>query len=611
MKARKRSKIRAELQQPSYKPYLFGGLAFIVLAAFQTYSPALHGPFVFDDFNLPYYNPLFPKEQFTSWITGVRPLLMFTFWLNYQWSGRDTFSYHVLGLIFHLLNSGLVYLIARRLLQWEALEAVRGEIAAVFAGTLFLMHPVQTESVAYIAGRSENLSGLFVLAAFATFLYRRSPEIGWLRSLAVLFLYGAAVATKEHTIVLPALLVATDIWWAREEGWFAALRRNWRLYVPLLASTPVAAVVVWRIVSGSASAGFHIAGIGHPLTYFWTECRAFFTYLALAVFPIRQTIDYDVHWARSPWEPGTLLGLTAIGGLAIVAWIWRRRYPAATFGIAMFLLLLAPTSSFIPLADPIAEHRMYLPMMGVALISADALVRAVQGRASVVTAAAAIIVTAALASSQRNHVWGSESALWTDAVAKAPDKQRGYSHLVHGLVSERHCQLALSLLDDLQRRGKVDSTLLVHWSFALECVQDFSTAVDKLEQAVQVAPTPELYLRIARFQARLLRVEEAKRSADRALELNPNIEAAHALRGDLNLWQGDLDAASRDYSRVLQLNPGNAEAQRRLQEIINRAQRQRAAQLFDAPKQTPSGSRKWISSAQSASPSRRRPRRAP
>jgi hypothetical protein len=294
--------------------------------------------------------------------------------------------------------------------------------------------------------------------------------------------------------------------------------------------------MVWQIVSGSASAGFQLAGIGHPLTYFWTECRAFFTYLGLAVFPIQQTIDYDIPWARGPWEPGTLLGLTAIGGLAIVAWIWRRRYPAATFGIVVFLLLLAPTSSFIPLADPIAEHRMYLPMIGVALISAATLIRAVQARSSVVMVAAAIIVTASLASSHRNQVWGSESSLWTDAVAKAPDKQRGYGHLVHGLVREGHCRTALSVLDGLQRRGKVDSTLLVHWSFALECVKDFSSAVDKLEQAAQAAPTPDLYLRLARFQARLMRVEDAKRSADQALELNPNLKAARALRTDLNSW---------------------------------------------------------------------------
>jgi protein O-mannosyl-transferase len=570
MKARKRTRVKAEVKQRSYVPFFAAGLALLVLAAFQTYSPALHGPFVFDDFNLPYYNPLFPKEQFMSWITGVRPLLMFTFWLNYEWSGRDTFSYHVLGLIFHVANSALVYLIARRLFRWEGLEAVRAEIASAFAGTLFLMHPVQTESVAYIASRSENLSVLFFLTAFAVFIYRRSPEIGWLRSATILLLYVAAVGTKENTIILPILFIVTDIWWTREQGSFAALRLNRRLYMPLLALTPLAFILVWRVIVSAKSAGFHIAGLNHPLTYFWTECRAFLTYIALAVFPIRQTIDYDVPWARGPWEWQSLVGLTAAIALAIVAWTWRRRYPAATFGIALFLLLLAPTSSFIPLADPIAEHRMYLPMLGVALISAAILVRSLESRASVI-AAAAIIVIAALASSHRNHVWGSEAALWTDAVSKAPDKQRDYSHLIHGLVREKQCNSALAFMNALDRRGKVDSTLLVHWSFALECVQDYAGAADKLKRAVQTAPSADLYLRIATLQSMLKRFDEAKQNADRAIALNANLEQAYALRGDLNLWRGDIEGASRDYTRVLQLNPGNVQAQRLIPQLLERA----------------------------------------
>jgi protein O-mannosyl-transferase len=256
--------------------------------------------------------------------------------------------------------------------------------------------------------------------------------------------------------------------------------------------------------------------------------------------------------------------------LAILAWTWRRRYPAATFGIALFLLLLAPTSSFIPLADPIAEHRMYLPMLGVALISAAILVRSLESRASVI-AAATIIVIAALASSHRNHVWGSEAALWTDAVSKAPDKQRDYSHLIHGLVREKQCNSALAFMNSLDRRGKVDSTLLVHWSFALECVQDYAGAADKLKRAVQTAPSADLYLRIATLQSMLKRFDEAKQNADRAIALNANLEQAYALRGDLNLWRGDIEGASRDYTRVLQLNPGNVQAQRLIPQLLERA----------------------------------------
>jgi tetratricopeptide (TPR) repeat protein len=595
MKARKKPIVQPppQTQQPSYRLHLFGVLAGLILAAFLAYSPALRGPFVFDDFGLPYYNPKFPKEYFVAWIAGVRPLLMITYWLNYQWSGGDTFSYHLLGLIFHLLNAGLVYLIARRILKWDGLDPVRSQIAAIFTSALFLLHPVQTESVAYIASRSENLSGLFFLSALAVFLYRRTPGIGWLRSISVLALFGAAVATKENTVVLPAVLIAADLWEAGEQR-FAALRRNWRLYLPLLALTPVAALMIWRVVSLSESAGFHLSGLGGPLTYFWTECAAFLRYIELSVFPFRQTIDYDVPWIQSPLNFGTLLGLAAAIGLAAAAWIYRKRYPAATFGIAMFLLLLSPTSSFIPLKDPIAEHRMYLPLIGIALIAASALVRVVEGRTAMIATAAAVAAIATFASMQRNHVWSSESALWSDAVSKSPDKMRDYSHLVHGLVNERRCKSALSVLDGLQRRGKVDSTLLVHWSFALECVQDFGGAVEKLKEVVKVAPTPDLHLRIARLLARLERVDEAKRSAGLALELDPKFEAAYALRGDLNWYQGDWDNASRDYARVLELNPANQGARRRLDELNAKSRRQPAAQLTGSPQQTAPGSQKWI-----------------
>lgn len=65
--------------------------------AFEVYSRALHGPFVYDDFSLPFYKPGFPTEVFAAWVTGVRPVLMLSYWLSYQLSGRNPFSYHLLN----------------------------------------------------------------------------------------------------------------------------------------------------------------------------------------------------------------------------------------------------------------------------------------------------------------------------------------------------------------------------------------------------------------------------------------------------------------------------------------------------------------------------------
>jgi tetratricopeptide (TPR) repeat protein len=567
MKSRKAPVVQAERKNAFAQWHAFAILAFLLVAAFETYGPALHGPFVFDDFNLPYYKALF-AQQSNPWDPGVRPLLMGSFWLNYQWSGRDTFSYHVFGLLLHLINSAFVYLIARRLLQWSVLDNVRREYASGFAASLFLLHPVATESVAYIASRSETLSAAFVLGALVLFVYRPSPAIGWVRAIGILVLYAAAVMSKEHTVVFPVILVALDLG-RTGAGGLGALRQNARLYIPLLGAMCLAGLAVFRLVNSSASAGFHMAGLSHPFVYFWTQCAVFVRYVELSLFPVGQTIDYDIQWVNSPWNAWTLLGLTAMLALVAAAYVLRRRYPVSAFGILMFLTFLAPTSSFVPLADPIAEHRLYLPTVGLVLIASDALARLFTKRVTMAAVAATIVLVASIASYDRNRLWGSEAALWSDVVAKAPGKQRAYAHLVHGLVHERKCPAALALLNDLDHRGKIDRTLLVHWSYALECTEDYDGAAEKVERAARLQPDPDMYIRAATLFRRCRRIEEALQSVERAIELAPRHEAAYVLRGDLNVMRGNVSAAVKDYRRVVTINPKNAEARSRLATIMN------------------------------------------
>jgi hypothetical protein len=252
----------------------------LVYAAGQAYGRTLHAPFVFDDFNLPFYRRDFPTESFLAWIGGVRPLLMLSYWANFQISGRDTYSYHWMNLFFHIANSGAVLLIVHRILQYAPIEQWRLDLLSVFATALFLLHPVQTESVGYVAGRSEVLSACFFLYAFAIFLYRPlHAAIGWNRSVLILFVFACALATKEHTATLPILFLMTDVFWFSGQP-VAAVRRNWRLYLPMLCGGLVAAGLIWVEINGSNSAGFNNAGV-HWLSYAQTECRVFFMYMWL------------------------------------------------------------------------------------------------------------------------------------------------------------------------------------------------------------------------------------------------------------------------------------------------------------------------------------------
>src|SRR5207237_845060 len=150
-----------------------------------------HGPFVFDDSYLPNID-----DPLSVWIHGGRKLLMLTYWWNASQSGGDTFQWHVLNVLIHVINAGLVYLIIRRV------GAGVSRLLAGFAAGLFLLHPIQTEAVAYLSGRSEEFSVMFAFAAYAVFLWRKRPAVSWGVAAAVMLLFGMALLSKEQTIIL-------------------------------------------------------------------------------------------------------------------------------------------------------------------------------------------------------------------------------------------------------------------------------------------------------------------------------------------------------------------------------------------------------------------------
>src|SRR5580700_1786712 len=156
--------------------WIYGvSLLIALIAAFEVYWPALHGPFLLDDMHLPYMLPNAANMRLMGWLRQMRPLLMFSFWLNFQQSGAEsTFGYHLVNLFLHFFNSVWIFLAVRKILSWASLEEQSARILSFFAAGLFLLHPAQTESVSYIASRSETLSVFFVLAAFVVFLYRRT-----------------------------------------------------------------------------------------------------------------------------------------------------------------------------------------------------------------------------------------------------------------------------------------------------------------------------------------------------------------------------------------------------------------------------------------------------
>jgi len=235
------------------------------------------------------------------------------------------------------------YLIVRRLLEWARFAEPRRGLLAGFAAAVFLLHPIQTEAVAYLAGRSECLSVMLAFAAFAIFLYGGKTETRWGVVFLVLILFGAALLAKEHIIALPALLILTDYWW--NPGFsLRGVWRNWRLYGALAVGAAAGLSMFWGPIFHATSAGFGLRF--HLYQYFFTQCRALFVYAGEFVLPVRLTADWDFPISKTIFDHGAIAGLIALVALAAAAWHFRRRFPLASYGFFAYLILMAPPPPF-------------------------------------------------------------------------------------------------------------------------------------------------------------------------------------------------------------------------------------------------------------------------
>ena len=530
-----------------------------LLLVIEVYGPALSGAFVLDDRYLPFMDPNAAQMSLQTWVTGLRPLLYFSYWLNFRFGGIDpngyplTDGYHLTNVFLHFLGSLVITLVAARLLELSGTTGRARNILSAIAGGIFLLHPLQTESVAYVASRSEVLSVLLYFSAFAVFLYRRTESITVLRSIAIVALFAAAISTKEHTLTLGALLLLADYYWG-----LGGIRKNGLLYGILAVAGAWGSFTVWRVIQGAPTAGFHVAGLT-PATYFFTQCRVIWTYVRLFFLPFGQNVDPDVAVSHTLLEHGAIFGLAALVALVAAAWIYRKRWPLAAFGIFMFLLLLAPTSSFIPIIDVSAERRMYLPFLGLVLVCLEFLRHLKISQAA--WAGAAIVAVCSVLTYQRSAVWASPVALWQDAANKSPQKWRPHFQLASAFYESSMCPQASQAFEAASRLEQPAWDLLVDWALALDCEGKWQDAVAKLQQAFLLERSAHIQSQIGMVYAKHNKWDEALTALDHAQAIDPNFEMTYVYRGNVFEATGNKAGAAAQYQRALALNPSNSVAQ--------------------------------------------------
>jgi protein O-mannosyl-transferase len=542
----------AEVAQPKRGWWPWAAALAGLFLVLEVYGPALNGAFVLDDRYLPFMDPGIAQASIRGWVLGLRPLLSFSYWLNYQSSGTESYAYHLTNVFLHFLGSIVIGLVAAKLLTLAGTSGRERSILSVTAGGLFLLHPVQTESVAYVASRSEVLSVLLYFSGFAVFLYRRTESITILRSLAIVALFAAAISTKEHTLTLAALLLMADYFWG-----LGGVRKNWRLYGILAIAGAWGAFVVGRVLKGASTAGFNVPGLT-PATYFFTQCRVIWTYVRLFFLPAGQNVDPDVAVSASLLDHGAIAGLLGLVALIVAAWIYRKRWPLAAFGVFMFVLLLAPTSSFVPISDVQAERRLYLPFLGLVLICLEFLRRLKWSQ--IVGSGIALLAICSVLTYQRSQVWASPIDLWKDAATKSPKKWRPRFQLAYAYYDAGDFSRASDAYEAASHMEPPGFNLLVDWALALDAQGKPQDALIKLQQASMLERSAHVQSLIGMVYAKQSKWQEALAALEQAEKIDPRFDVTYLYRGNIYEAAGDKAAAAAQYQRAIALNPVNQAA---------------------------------------------------
>jgi Flp pilus assembly protein TadD len=564
-------------------------------AGLLAYANSLNAPFIFDDrwhiVENAHIRQLWPPWDILA--HSSRPLLHLSLALNYALGGLNPWGYHLLSVMIHILAALALYGVVRGTLLTPGLRSKWGAsapwLAAVIA-LIWLLHPLQTGAVTYTVQRGEALMGLFYLLT----VYCVMRGAGSARSAAW---YAGAVggcllgmASKEVMVTAPVMVLLYDrVFLAK--SWREVFQRRWGLYAGLAATWLLLPVLMGRgqleggaVADWAPSAGFSYKGIT-PYQYGLTQAGVILHYLRLAVWPDRLCLDYG--WAIG-WPLATTVGealpqlIVVAGLLAATVWAWVR-WPALGFLGAWFFIILSPTSSVVPIADVVFDHRMYLSLAAVivlAVLGVDWLGKHFFGRqpgrlrAFEWGVGGAVVLALAGLTARRNDDYRSEQAIWGDTALKCPGNPR--AHYNYGVTLEHagdlpdaaaQYQQAMQIWPDYAEPHNNLGNLLLQAGRAQE-------AIKYLQEALRLRPAlAEAQYNLGNAMAQEGRVKEATEHWRQALRIKPDYAEAYNNLGIAASQSGRLDEAEGLYNQALQIKPDLAEAHNNLAYDLARTSR--------------------------------------
>lgn len=497
------------------------GLAVIIIILI-IYSSIINSPFVFDDNPNIVTNPhirniQFDLEHLRPIIFSSRPVAKLSFALNYYFHQYKVAGYHQVNIIIHLLNGFLLYLFISQTLLLAGFTDKKHQATAFWAVLLWLVHPLQIQSVSYIVQRMNALAVFFYLTGFNFYILGRLQPHRLIRAVcwgAALLCGLLSIGSKENGLTLLFFIFMYE--WI----FFQKMKQKWlhQQSGTLLEIILMSILAGWIMLDWQPSR-FNFT-IGERLL---TEFRVVVYYLSLLIFPhpARLHLDYNFPVSKSLFDPWTTLAsITAVLTLCMLNYKAGRKNPIFSFCLLWFLGQLVIESSVISL-DLVFEHRLYLPSMLLFLIPVMSIRKKIKFPWQHLFLASLVLILA-LWTWQRNHFWQSQLILWHDNVIKTPLNPR----VLHNYGSA------------LEKKGRLDE------------------AVFQYIKALQIDPfNAECHYNIGNFLSRHHRFQTARAHYSQAIKTKPDFVEARCNLGLLLTQAGQANAALDQYQKALKSNP--------------------------------------------------------
>jgi len=471
-----------------------------------------------------------------------RPLSTLSYAVDYSIAKLNPSVFHLSSLIWHVVVCIMLYFTAKLMLGEPG--------TALLATLLFSLHPVQTESVAWVAQRSNLISLFFFLLSIYLWLYKPGRRI---LSVLSLLSFCLALLGKEMAISLPVILILYDVSHRKFRGW--------KSYFPFFLASAYY-IIIRTIVLGRLSGQNEFAG-GSIYKAALTTANVLMYYVRLLVLPVRLCADYNFPSAPSLLDARLLISIVLL--IALLCWgisLLSRRKKEGFF-ILWFFATLLPVSNLVPMQKVVlAERFLYFPSIGFCILLAMLILRAGREKKTVLLFLSLLpMIFYASLTINRNRVWKDGLSLWSETVSRMPDNYRAFCNLGTAYTGRGRYDEAIESFRESIRLNS--SYAEAYYNMGLVYMEQgkFEEAISFFRQALSIYPSyAEPSCNLGVVYGRCGRRDDAVAFLKEALRLNPDYVLAYYNLGLLCGKEGRYEESLEHFKQAVRIDPCNAEA---------------------------------------------------